>query len=445
MRILIALMLCMTGLFASAQQVDRPWFGVLNVSSNMYDGAAGTEVFNVFDGGVGFQSGIGYTFVPSLSAVANLGWTRINFSEENKSVVNNFLQGGLSLEYHFNNGYLIPQESAFQPYLTVGGAFVTQNDEVYGALPVGGGFRIAANDDLAFTVSSVYYFVERSGFEYLQNSVGVLFRLGQSSGGGSPVAQILDNDGDGIPNDQDDCPNVAGVRSANGCPDSDGDGVADQDDKCPDVAGTAEQGGCPDADGDGVIDPEDECPNTAGTVNGCPDTDGDGVLDKDDECPEVAGLTSLNGCPDADGDGVIDSEDKCPQEAGIQANKGCPEVDEETVEILRLALQGVKFESGKNQLTSSSLDILDRVVETLKSHPAYGLKISGYTDSSGNAESNLKLSDDRAHAVEQYLISKGIAASRLTAKGYGIENPVASNDTREGRAKNRRVEFEIIY
>ena len=102
MRILIALMLCMTGLFASAQQVDRPWFGVLNVSSNMYDGAAGTEVFNVFDGGVGFQSGIGYTFVPSLSSVANLGWTRINFSEEDKSVVNNFLQGGLSLEYHFN-------------------------------------------------------------------------------------------------------------------------------------------------------------------------------------------------------------------------------------------------------------------------------------------------------------------------------------------------------
>ena len=135
-----------------------------------------------------------------------------------------------------------------------------------------------------------------------------------------------DGDGDGVSDINDACPTVAGTL--NGCPDSDGDGVADENDSCPTVAGTV--GGCPDSDGDGVIDNNDACPTVAGTISGCPDGDGDGVADKDDACPEVAGTD--NGCPsdpDTDGDGFVDSKDACPTVKGSVG--GCPDGDRDGV------------------------------------------------------------------------------------------------------------------
>lgn len=254
-----------------------------------------------------------------------------------------------------------------------------------------------------------------------------------------------DTDGDGLTDDIDKCPEVAGLEEFEGCPppDTDKDGVIDSKDACPTVYGTIN--GCPDSDGDGIIDKNDACPKVKGTLAGCPDADKDGIKDSADECPYVAGPKATKGCPDTDGDGIVDKNDKCPTEAGIAKNKGCPEVDEETTSVLIEALKGVQFESGKDVIRVSSYPVLNKVVNVMTKHPEFGLKISGHTDSQGNDDLNLDLSKRRAHAVETYLINNGVEADRLNADGYGETVPVADNGTAAGRAKNRRVEFDIEY
>lgn len=144
---------------------------------------------------------------------------------------------------------------------------------------------------------------------------------GPRENGGCP----LDSDGDGIPDDQDACPQLPGVPQFNGCPDRDGDGVDDRNDQCPDQPGSPQYGGCPppDSDGDGVTDDQDRCPGVFGLpqYNGCPppDSDGDGLDDTQDQCPGTPGPRDFGGCPppDRDGDGFPDHDDRCPDEAGI--------------------------------------------------------------------------------------------------------------------------------
>ncbi len=253
-------------------------------------------------------------------------------------------------------------------------------------------------------------------------------------------------------------PNLPSASSCSEEPvvvDSDGDGVIDREDDCPSEPGSVSNSGCPepeDTDGDGVLDDEDECPSEAGLASnsGCPikDADGDGIADADDNCPDEAGVASNSGCPevlDSDGDGVADPDDHCPNEVGIASNAGCPELKEEEKEVLKAALEGVNFLSSKDVLTEDSKPKLHNVAELLKAHPGFKLKVSGYTDNTGKEEMNLELSKKRANAVKSYLISDGIDASRVQVNGYGEANPIADNNTREGRAKNRRVEFEIIY
>lgn len=173
-----------------------------------------------------------------------------------------------------------------------------------------------------------------------------------------------------------------------------------------------------DADKDGFDDDEDECPNVIGTVKGCPDSDGDGIADKDDKCPDLA---------------------------GVAANNGCPEIKAEDVKVLNEALHGINFASGKAVISESSYGILDKVVLIMKNNPSYKLKIEGHTDSQGNDELNLNLSEKRVQAVKTYLVEHGVEASRLSAKGFGETKPIADNGTAEGRAENRRVELKIVF
>jgi len=176
------------------------------------------------------------------------------------------------------------------------------------------------------------------------------------------------------------------------------------------------------------------------------DSDGDGVVDRKDKCPNLAGLTSNSGCPsDKDGDGVYDNEDKCPDVKGLAANKGCPEVDQASITILQQALTGIQFESGNAVIKPSSFPILDKVAEVMKLHTEYDLSIEGHTDNTGDAGQNLTLSKDRAQAAKKYLEDHGVSSSRLKSEGYGVTRPVADNNTKEGRAKNRRVEFKVVF
>ncbi|MCG9790968.1 DUF5723 family protein [Flavobacterium algicola] len=205
-----------------------------------------------------------------------------------------------------------------------------------------------------------------------------------------------------------------------------------------------------DTDGDGVEDAADDCPNIAGPVEnkGCPylDSDKDGVLDKDDKCPTVAGSMENNGCPwkDTDGDGVADKDDKCPKVKGTIANQGCPEATAEVIKNLNSYSKAVLFDSGKSTIREVSNAKLNEIVKVMNEYNATNFKLEGYTDSTGIAAKNLQLSKDRAAAVKNYLIAKGISADRLTSEGYGIDKPIASNKTVAGRAENRRVEIILV-
>jgi outer membrane protein OmpA-like peptidoglycan-associated protein len=292
-----------------------------------------------------------------------------------------------------------------------------------------------------------------------------------------------DNDKDSIPDGKDKCPNqpetVNSFQDEDGCPDDvpdrDKDGIADGEDMCPDEGGKAiirSKGpyyGCPDSDGDGVPDKTDKCvdqpEDTDGfeDLDGCPDPDNDkdGVPDDQDECidqPEtINGFKDEDGCPDVtadrDKDGIPDNLDKCPDKPetynGVADDDGCPEAGPQLVQVgageLKI-MQRVEFATSSDKITGpKSFQVLDAVVGALKGHSEIMLlEVGGHTDNAGDAAGNKALSQKRAEAVVKYLAEKGVNPTRLQAKGYGQEKPIAENKTAAGKQKNRRVEFVIL-
>jgi outer membrane protein OmpA-like peptidoglycan-associated protein len=203
-----------------------------------------------------------------------------------------------------------------------------------------------------------------------------------------------------------------------------------------------------DRDGDGVVDEKDECPDSAGPIAliGCPDSDGDGVPNKKDKCPGVKGSPNFQGCPapDSDGDSVNDDDDKCPLVKGIKSNYGCPPIKPEYITRVNRAADRVFFVRAKSTIEKVSFNELDRVVTILQTDTTLRLRIEGYTDSEGTDERNQKLSDRRARAVFHYLSLQGIDPDRMDYVGYGSKKPLATNDTPEGMAQNRRVEMILM-
>jgi len=250
-----------------------------------------------------------------------------------------------------------------------------------------------------------------------------------------------------------------GVRVAAPVPpekDSDSDGVPDSLDRClgTPLGDKVDAHGCSlpkDSDADGVIDAKDQCPDTRPGVkvdaNGCPiDSDGDGVADTLDQCPNTAAgdLVDANGCSvtrDADGDGVLDSGDRCPRTPpGTKVDAlGCPVLFSGPSRTLVLA--GVTFQTGSATLTAASLETLDQVAASLRAYPDVRVEIAGYTDDQGALAANRRLSQARADAVRAYLIRRGVPGTQLVARGFGSANPLDSNSTPTGRARNRRVEL----
>jgi len=176
------------------------------------------------------------------------------------------------------------------------------------------------------------------------------------------------------------------------------------------------------------------------------DRDHDGVLDVDDKCPDEPedrdGVEDEDGCPEADfdKDGIPDVNDACPKDPGKPSpnpqKHGCPQMCLSISVSIKIT-QVVLFVSGKDAIDKQSLPILDEVVAVLKAHPEMALDVQGHTDSKEAS----KLGASRATNVMMYLVDKGIDASRLTSKGFGSASPIATNDTEEGRARNRRVAF----
>ncbi len=330
------------------------------------------------------------------------------------------------------------------PSAHVGGGYTWLGDDAKGGTVNGGlGLTLWLSENVGLSYQATYKhsFDSREDASsiptHMQHFGGLTFKFGAS-----------DKDGDGIYDKDDTCPEVAGLKQFNGCPDTDLDGIQDSADECPNEVGTAEFNGCPDSDGDGVADKNDACVDVPGLKNlaGCPDTDGDGVADKDDNCPTVKGEKANAGCPwpDTDGDGVYDKDDKCPDVKGTAANKGCPEVSEDAIKRLNAYAKTILFDTSKSSFQQRTYPVLEAITAILKEYPNSNFAIEGHTDSDGKDDANMKLSDDRAAAVKNYLVEKGINAARLTSKGFGESMPIDTNKTKAGKANNRRVEVKLV-
>lgn len=340
---------------------------------------------------------------------------------------------GLDFLLFPNNAFDL-EAAPLQPYLGVGMTYheidflgVTENS--YGA-DILGGLRyeldnVAIRAELRYQVDKVDETQNSNGITVLGNdnfyTWGALLGLSVPFGD-KPKPYNWDEDGDGVPDRVDRCPNTPRGTPVDtgGCPlDSDGDGVPDFRDKCLDTPPGAKvnSDGCSlDHDGDGVPNDYDQCPNTP---------KGERVDNK--------------GCAlDSDGDGVPNIIDICPATlpGAKVTSQGC--VVSQTVE-----LKGVHFQFNKSSLLLDSKSILDQVAESLRQEPGVKIVVAGHTDSVGSDEYNHGLSLDRAEAVAKYLEQHGIAAERLRAVGYGETRPLEDNNTAEGRERNRRVELQL--
>ncbi|WP_297801350.1 OmpA family protein [uncultured Polaribacter sp.] len=430
----------------NAQDENNPW--VVGFGMNIVDFYGGDDFGDHVNDLFGSSD---WNYVSSISRVSvekylEKGFTlqiagtlnRITFDQVRDDSDFFYYSIGAAVKYDLNN--LVGETSQwFDPYVYLGGDYVSANSTQEGMINLGVGFNTWFSDNLGlnFQTGTKKGFSDNVKTHY-QTSLGLVVKFGGK-----------DTDGDGVYDKKDACPEVAGLIEFNGCPDADGDGIKDSDDACPNVAGLAAMNGCPDADGDGVADKDDMCPNAKGTKanKGCPDSDGDGLVDKDDKCATIAGPSANGGCPwpDTDGDGVLDKDDNCKTEVGPASNNGCPEpvITEAAKMGVDTFAKAILFNTGRASFKSGVSKQIDGMLAIMNEFPKAEFDIKGYTDSTGSASNNLKLSEKRANAVRNYLISKGIAASRLIAKGYGEDAPIDSNKTRAGRSNNRRVEVKV--
>lgn len=426
-----------------AQDENNPWALGLGINAVDYyptgEDAPLGGYFSEF-----FNTGDHWNIIPGISRVTVARHIGGGFYFEAAGSVNSIDKFGderwddltyFGLDGTFN--YSFSDEGWFDPFLGVGGGYTWLDEEGVGTLDGTGGINFWFSDHFGIALQTMYkHTFENNSNSHWQHSLGIKFAIGGK-----------DTDGDGIYDEDDECPEVAGLEQYNGCPDSDGDGIQDRNDQCPEEAGLAEFDGCPDTDGDGVADPQDECPTVAGTeqLNGCPDADGDGIRDADDECPDEAGPEENNGCPweDMDEDGVLDKDDECPEVAGTAANNGCPEPTVEVIEELNEYSRTILFDLDKATIRPESEETLQAIADIMQEYPQTIFHIEGHTDSTGSEEYNEKLSRERAASVRTFLIEAGIPESRLTSEGYGETQPIESNNTAQGRQANRRVEISL--
>jgi OOP family OmpA-OmpF porin len=358
-----------------------------------------------------------------------------NYDDDNNAYRTNLIPIDLNLIY------TVMPEATASPYFT-GGFGIVRWDANYRPQ----GIKLKKQRDPAFSVGAG---LEIFLTEIIALDVGAKLRYMLTDD--EDLIGLSYRDAGKISNDNQLWYFGAGLTWYPGKPkDSDGDGVPDRKDKCPDtpMGCIVDEVGCElDSDGDGVCDGLDRCPDTPkGAIvdrRGCPkDSDGDGVYDGLDKCPNTPKKARVDkdGCPmDSDGDGVFDGIDKCPNTPkGVEVDKvGCPKKPDLSV------LEGILFRFDKSDVIPTPNAILDKAVEILTAYPSAKVEIHGHTDSIGSEAYNMKLGMKRAESVKTYLVAHGVNADNLMTKSFGETKPIATNDTKEGRKENRRIEFHL--
>ncbi|MBW8323674.1 MAG: OmpA family protein [Prolixibacteraceae bacterium] len=381
---------------SSAQTYDRKWsVGI------------GTGSWGTFGAGVDLN--------PELYISAYLNSRFDLMSKSNLGIFDSKLSSSINLVFKQSD-----ESKKFKPYLYAGPGLMSYGSEVGLNFDVGVGTKYYFNPATAFYMSAGYVKEIKSIIadntkknDFWELTVGLQFDFGKTH----------DSDMDGIPDKKDKCPDTS-------------DGVS------------VDANGCPiDSDGDGVFDYIDDCPTDAGltSLKRCPETK---KVDESTDPGIVAEIKVIQ--PETNNNEVTNADHSLPitqlkREDNASVNKLGDEVVADQIIIQKIKTTPVHFVSGKSYLTDYSKGILDKLIKTLNSDQDYKVNMFGYSDSQGADEDNVNLSRRRIDSVIVYLTSNGISANRIIhQKTFGESNPIASNDTEEGRLKNRRVEFEIF-
>jgi len=380
----------------------------------------------------------GYLFTEHFETELFVHWIPSEFEGTRDGETNKVYLAGIEGLYHF-----MPR-NRFVPYLAlgVGAIHYSSGDDALRpskfALDYGAGFKYFLTENLSLRTDlrHVLPFGDSDKYghnpHFVHNDLMLTFGISYDFEGvkedpypvEEPVKEEVfgDADKDGVPDNMDQCPNTPFGSEVDrlGCPpDSDRDGVPDILDRCPGSPASiaVDKDGCPlDSDGDGVYDYLDHCQNTPA-----------GIPVDEKGCP-----------PDADQDGVPDILDKCPDTpAGTPVDKdGCTKAVPARLSILLK----VQFDPGKALVKKKYHQEIKTVAVFMVEHPEAAATIAGHTDNTGSRSANLRLSQKRAESIRQYLVDKfGIKGDRIKTVGYGPDRPVASNATKEGRQKNRRI------
>jgi outer membrane protein OmpA-like peptidoglycan-associated protein len=449
-RILYTLILGAQALILQAQTAVNPWQITLGANAVEFYERGGVQ-YQTGNDGIQFDNKINYSKYLSYLELSRYFGKGISFHvggtlNQVDRITSNPSENP-DLYFSVDGGFTF-SSTAFldtgnlNPTLSLGAGYTNINDYDHMTTNLGVGLTYMFDQSFGLTLKAKRKIFSREVSDLIGNDGDsgdyvnhFLFGFSYAFGNG-------DTDRDGVKDDVDACVNTPGLPELNGCPDDDGDGVRNSEDDCPDVPGLAALAGCPDTDGDTVADKYDSCPETPGipALDGCPDADEDGIADNDDNCPEQFGPAENNGCPwsDRDGDGVFDKDDNCPDVPGTATNAGCPEYPIEGLEEL-----SVKFGSDSFEIDATFEEQLAEALRIIEANSTAKIIIEGHADSTGNDQINLPLSELRASQVLDYLIQAGVSPDRLSIVGYGSSQPLGDNNTADGRAQNRRVDFAV--
>ena len=398
-------------------------------------------------------------------AIAHIHLPNMGFKEvENEMKAKTVVHGQIDLPFS--------TKSKFSPY------FLYQKQQVHQELLIGAKTKRKVNEETSIRTGVAYrlkdalifqvgldwgnksltfnYDLNSSGLTKATSGQGALELAFAIKFGKKSKIRKKDRDKDGVYDHQDKCPDIFGSKKYKGCPipkkemvaeeiDTDGDQVPDEYDDCPLIKGRRYLHGCPDSDKDGVVDPDDACPQLAGSPQngGCPidekDTDRDGVPDTEDYCVFLRGSIQFHGCPDSDKDGISDIDDECPYLKGTKMNNGCPGKKRQN-ELKAV----VEFDVNQYIIHQEYQAELDFLVQEIQEVEQFKIMISGHTDAEGSATFNYTLGQNRALAIQEYLIDEGISAFKIQTISYGEARPKRNNELVSGKARNRRAEVQVI-